>query len=404
MKTVKSISKQLFGEKYESIWKSLLASVILFFAIHAAELKLVIAPFILYLTSTFFTAGVMWQMLNGSRHIEAMQGMFMLPFENRNFVFSYASVLGTHTLITKTLLIWVLFFAVAAWNIFEIVVALLCGCMACFVASAAYLMFKKMNIVLPVIWAACILYLILIVRQSMAVLIISIVSITGAMFYLFFADAYDFYHVTIAKKSARHIGHTGNILVYLVRYLMANKSYLINTVGLCAVAVFLPLLFGEFHGLNILPLGFAILCLNTPICTLLSCDPDFEQTIRVLPGQASRFYIWYCLFICFFNGFIACIYLCSWQLINGGINVINIWIAVLFAMQSAILSATLEWVRPIRNWKTESDLWHHPRKYLVPLLMMLVAAFVSTSTPILWIWSVILLFQCWALLYMTRRL
>ena len=134
MKTVKSISKQLFGEKYESIWKSLLASVILFFAIHAAELKLVIAPFILYLTSTFFTAGVMWQMLNGSRHIEAMQGMFMLPFENRNFVFSYASVLGTHTLITKTLLIWVLFFAVAAWNVFEIVVALLCGCMACFVA------------------------------------------------------------------------------------------------------------------------------------------------------------------------------------------------------------------------------------------------------------------------------
>ena len=70
---------------------------------------------------------------------------------------------------------------------------------------------------------------------------------------------------------------------------MANKSYLINTVGLCAIACFLPLLFGEFQGLNMFPIGLAILCLNTPICTLLSCDPDLEQAIRMLPGQAGRF-------------------------------------------------------------------------------------------------------------------
>ena len=82
----------------------------------------------------------------------------------------------------------------------------------------------------------------------------------------------------------------------------------------------------------------------------------------------------------------------------------NIWMAVLFALQSAILSTALEWVRPIRNWKNESDLWHHPRKYFVSLLLMLVAAFVSTWMSILWIWAAILLFQCCSLLYMTRRL
>lgn len=71
----------------------------------------------------------------------------------------------------------------------------------------------------------------------------------------------------------------------------------------------------------------------------------------------------------------------------------NIWMAVLFALQSAILSIALEWVRPIRNWKNESDLWHHPRKYFVTLLLMLVAAFVSTWMPILWIW---LLFCCFS--------
>ena len=101
--TIKALSKQFFGAKYESARKSLLAAVILFIAVYAAEFRVEIAPFILYLTSTFFTAGIMWQLLTGRRHMEAMLGMFMLPFDNRNFVFSYVLVLGAHTLITKTL-------------------------------------------------------------------------------------------------------------------------------------------------------------------------------------------------------------------------------------------------------------------------------------------------------------
>ncbi len=63
MKIVKALSKQLFGAKYESVRKGMLAAVILFVAVYAAELSLKIAPFILYLTSTFFTAGIMWQII-----------------------------------------------------------------------------------------------------------------------------------------------------------------------------------------------------------------------------------------------------------------------------------------------------------------------------------------------------
>lgn len=403
MKITKALSKQLFGAKYESVRKGLLAAVILFFAVYAAELRLEIAPFILYLMSTFFTAGIMWQMVSGSRHKEAMQGLFMLPFENRSFVYSYVAVLGAHTLITKTLPIWALFFAAAKWNGFEIIVAFLCGCMACAVASVAYLMCGRKNVVLPVFWAAGILAVIVLVRQTKAVLAAAVVSLIAAALYLYFADAYEFYYSAAAKKSVRHTGHTGSVFTYLTRYLMANKNYLVNTVGLCAIACFLPLLFGEFQGLNIFPLGLAILCLNTPICTLLSCDPDLEQAIRVLPGQVSRFCRRYCLFIFTVNGIVACVYLCSWQFINGGIGLADLGIVVLFALQSAILSVILEWKYPLCNWKTESDLWHHPRKYLVPLVMLLLAVFVATWTVILWIWSAVLLIECCILLYVTRR-
>ena len=106
-----------------------------------------------------------------------------------------------------------------------------------------------------------------------------------AALYLAFADAYDFYSAAVAKRTVRHKGRAGSVFAYLTRYLMANKSYLINTVGLCAIACFLPLLFGEFQGLNMFPIGLAILCLNTPICTLLSCDPDLEQVRQELRAR-----------------------------------------------------------------------------------------------------------------------
>lgn len=403
MNTTKALSKQFFGAKYQSAGKSLLAAVILFIAIDAAEFQMEIAPFILYLTSTFFTGGVMLQMLTGKRHIEAMQGMFMLPFDNRGFVFSYVMVLGAHTLITKTLPIWALFFAAASWYPWEIAIAVFCGCMACAVTAAGYRMCRKGIIVLPVLWAAGILAVILLVRQDAVVLTAGAVSILTAVLYLAFADAYDFYSASASKRAVQHTGHSGSVFVYLTRYLLANKSYLINTVGLCAIACFLPLLFGEFQGLNLFPIGLAILCLNTPICTLLSCDPDLEQAIRVLSGQVDRFCRRYCLFIFIVNGIVAGIYLGSWQIIHGGIGLAHVGAVLLFALQSAILSVILEWKHPIRGWKTESDLWHHPRKYLVPLAMLLMAAFVGTYPPVLGIWSAVLLMECGILLYTTRR-
>ena len=134
--TIKALSKQFFGAKYESTRKSLLAAAILFIAIYAAEIRVAVAPAILYLTSTLFTAGVMWQVLTGRRQMEAMQGMLMLPLDHRGFVFGYVLVLGAHTLVTKTLLVWALFFAAASWRIGEIALAVLCGCMACVVTAA----------------------------------------------------------------------------------------------------------------------------------------------------------------------------------------------------------------------------------------------------------------------------
>ena len=102
-----------------------------------------------------------------------------------------------------------------------------------------------------------------------------------------------FYRPASAKPLIRHTKGAGGIFLYLLRYLITNKNYLMNTAGLCVVGIILPMILGRFEGLYVMTLGFAILCLNTPVCILLSCDPDLEQTVRVLPGQAGRFCIHY---------------------------------------------------------------------------------------------------------------
>ena len=137
------------------------------------------------------------------------------------------------------------------------------------------------------------------------------------------------------------------------------------------VALVLPYFLKEMAGLSVIPVGFAILSLNTPICILLSCDPDLEQAVRFLPGQKQRFCIPYCLFIFLCNMAADVIFLLSWQIQNGSVTAQMIAGAVFFALQSAVLSVLLEWFYPIRGWKIESDLWHHPRKYVVPVIMLL---------------------------------
>jgi hypothetical protein len=54
--------------------------------------------------------------------------------------------------------------------------------------------------------------------------------------------------------------------------------------------------------------------------------------------------------------------------------------AVLFAILSAVLTVTLEIKFPLLDWKVESDLWHHPRKYVVPGIMLLLALPVTFLT------------------------
>lgn len=405
MNILQALSKQFFGAKYERVAKSIITCIILFLAAHATGIEIKIAPSVLFLAATVSSTVIMWQTLNSSGNTDRMTGMFMLPFQNRGMTFSLVLVYTGYTLITRTFPILALFFAVYEWSTLQIAASLLCACNGCLMAAAWYTVTSQKKLLpFAVFWCGTILFSIFSVREIITFSLIVLTSMFLSCLRLLMADPYVFYRPLSSKILIRHTKGTGSILLYLMRYLLTNKNYLINTTGLCVIAGAMPLMLGQFEGLYVMPLGFAVLCLNTPICILLSCDPDLEQSVRTLPGQAERFCTRYCLFIFSVNIAVNSVYLISWQIWYVRVGGREIITALLIALQSAVLSVLLEWFCPIRNRKVASDLWRHPRKYIVPLIMLLIAGLIGMWPVNIWILLCIVIAEVFSLSLIARRI
>ena len=370
----RSFAKKLFGVKYERVERNILITLIVFLGLYFSGMQLVIAPFILYLMIGTFTAGVMWQALSSEDNVEHMTNLYMLPFEGWKLIVAYVGALGAYTLITKTGLLLAVIYAISPWSALEIVASILCAMNAVVVTACIYSMKKYRGIGL--LWAGALIAVIYLGSETMILLPVLIGNLLIGVIFLKYVDAYSFYQKKTGKNQAKGSRHH-SVWRYLFRYLMAHKNYLANTVIMWGVACILPLFFGDIEKRFVLPTGFAILSLNTPICILLSCDPDLERAVRFLPGQKKAFCVPYCFFIFLCNMIADTIFLISYEMQTGGITPPIILLAAVFALLSAVGSVLLEWFYPLRNWKIESDLWHHPRKYVVPMVMLLLAGLIG---------------------------
>lgn len=373
-RTFEAWAKKLFGARYERVKRTLLTDLILFWGLYLAELQVRITPFVLYLMVSAVSAGVMWQALSSQDNAAALQNMLMLPFERRAFVFAYVGALGTYVLLTKTAALLAVLLAVSPWGGAEIAGGLLCAVHAVLMAAAVFALRRYWYA--GVLWAGAALAVMALLGDSPWFFAAVAAGSILALLVLRQADGYAFYlpegrRNYIMKSHRRH-----SVWRYLFRYMRTHKNYLANTAAMWGVACVLPLFFRD-TGTFAVPVCFAILTLNTPVCILLSCDPDLEQAVRLLPDGERMFLAPYCLFIFLCNITAAAVFLCSFRLQQGSIAGWMIAAAVFFALQSAVCSALLEWLSPVRGWKIESDLWHHPRKYAVPAAMLLLAGAVA---------------------------
>lgn len=396
---VKILSKQLLGAGYERIARTLPVCLIVFFGLSLAGFRIRTAPSVLCLTVTVFTAGIMWQALSSDRNTMTMRHLMMLPFDEQALVLSCTVSLGIYTFFTRTALLLAVLLAVSDQGPAGTVRSLLCAVNAVLTASAVFSIRRRRYA--GILWGAAVIAAVSCLAERWYFPPLTAASSILAVLLLRRADGYSFClserRSRRAVKSYRH----HSLWRCFFRYLCDHENYLANT-GIClGAACVLPLFLLQTESLFMVPAGFALLSLNTPICVLLSCDPALERAVRVLPGQKRMFCIPYCLFLFTCNLAADAVFLVSLHIVSGA----AVWMipaAVFFSLQSAVFSVLLEWFCPIRNWKTESDLWHHPRKYLVPAVMLLLAGAVGTMPTILPLLTALLAAEIFILLLCCR--
>ena len=377
----KAFSRKLFGVNHERLRRTLPVCLLVFCGLRFGEFRVLITPSILHLMVSTFTGGVMWQALSSKDNAGLLQNMLMLPLDGRKFVLSYTAALGLYAVLTKTAMLLAVVLAVSAGGVAALSGSIICAVHAVLLTACFYGWRKYWYVY--VLWIAVMTAAVLYLGESMCVFALLAGSSMSALMLLLRMDGYAFYGMEKAGSRTRKSRRHALVWRYLFRYLTAHKNYLINTMVLWGGGCVLPFFFREMESRWAVPVGFAVLSLNTPMGILLSCDPGLLQAVRSLPDGRRRFSVPYCLFFTLCNLMTNSIFLINYQLQTGGAVWLMMEAAVFFALQSAVCSVLLEWYHPILDWRIESDLWHHPRKYVVPAVMLLLAGAVGTVPALL---------------------
>lgn len=381
--TGKALARAFFGPRRRGMGKGLLVPVLLFAAVRGAQITLP-GPVEAAALCTAFSAGAMVQTLGDRRHLEELEELFLLPMPDRWFALCYGTVLAAHTLFTRTLPLWALLAALCPGRPGELAAALVWSAVACWGCAAGYGLFRRGRWVPVLLWGAGAAAVVLL--GSLPVQLAgAAVSAGVAGVCLCRLGPWEFQRLAPARGPRRR--RSGGVLGYLFRALSADRRSWLNTAGLWAGACLLPLALAPASGRELLPVSLALCGLNTPAATLFSRDPALSQALVVLPGGGRRFWRGYVGFLAGLYGAALVLCLGAWQLAWRAVGLGDLAVVPLLALQGALLAAALERWCPLRGWKTESDLWHHPRKYLVPLALLPLALAGVGRPVVLCLWA-----------------
>lgn len=377
MTTFSYFARKFFGVRGQRLVRTLVLCAVVYGGLSAAGWHVAIAPFVLGLMTGLFSGGVMGRALTAADAQTELRHLLMLPCRSRDVVLGYVGAMAAYTLATKTLPLLAVLLAVSGWTSGTLLLAGLCALNG--VLLAALFVGSQRGRWAVGLWAIVLLAMLRVCAGRVFLLLIFAFSALASICLIARGDAYALLRgVTSGRRrsaSARHL----LMLRYFLRHLFAHKNYLVNTVGLWGVAVVLPFFFAGFaRQIFVAPLGFAILTLNTPLSVLLSADPALDRAVRMLPGGWRMVCLPYVALLAGAALVADVVFLVSWTFTIGPITPPMLAAALFIVLQSAIAGAWLEWRHPLRNWRIESDLWHHPRKYLVPGAMLFLAAAIGS--------------------------
>lgn len=164
---------------------------------------------------------------------------------------------------------------------------------------------------------------------------------------------------------------------FFVASVAAQRVVVANGVLLTGFAVLFSVI-SRSSGI-LLPVAFAVVAVSSPFATLLSADRDTTATFRMLGRPRSLVRQYVLCAVAWFGAANAALLGAYAALGWPGLARLAV-LAVLTTVVEAAAVPLLEVRFPIRRWSTPRDVWRHPRKYLVPAVVLVVTTLVAAPS------------------------
>lgn len=154
---------------------------------------------------------------------------------------------------------------------------------------------------------------------------------------------------------------------YFLKFTLAENVYLINTVGIILMIIFVSIM---MPGAIKIPLALAIATVNTPLLTILSTDDGLATYKKMLPKSNKSLDKDYIKILFIYFALVHLIVLLANQVQMSGKFAISL---IAFAIFDTLIAYFMENKYPIVGKKTTMAVWKSPRKYILGAVVFILS-------------------------------
>lgn len=190
--------------------------------------------------------------------------------------------------------------------------------------------------------------------------------IISLLIYIIFIKKFYLRNVQFGFKKASGIFKI-NMDNYFLKFILAENVYIVNTLGIVVILIFLSIFMpGDIK----LPISLAVATVNTPLLTIFSTDDKLTEYKSMLPETYKSLDKDYIKVL--FSYFLL-IHLVILGLNYKYVSIKLVELVIALTIIDTAISFMMEKKYPIKGKKTTVEIWKSPRKYILGILVFLLS-------------------------------
>lgn len=358
--------KKFFGPKYRTLFIAIGICIYLNTFINNVNYAMTFDVFLL--ANTILTIILTFQTLTSKDNAQSFKRLFTYPLNPIEFKIKYIISICIYSLFIRNLLLYTFYINVSNPPEYALYLFVASFISTTLLSISQFLLFythKKLTIVICIIEA-----FFYIMVTNVNILIVSyIINILIALIIIAKSDIYLFKY-EIKDKTKKIKKRNGNFILYLTRYFLFNKTYIISFVSMIILAISLVSLNEQFKDIKFIPYALCMIIYNTPLTIPISINKTLQCKIKSYPNSFKTVFIPYFSFIFIIDALVSIVFFYSINIFS--LKLIILQFCLIFI--NSFLTVFLEYKFPIKNWNTETELWNNPRKYITLITIFTIAS------------------------------